>query len=315
MKHKKIITFLSILSVILIVLYVGIGLNINNLSYALSRRIPKIAAIILTAISIAFSSMVFQTITNNRILTPSVLGLDLLYIFIQTFIVFIFGAKNIFVVNNNLNFVLSVGIMVIFAILLYRLLFKRENSNIFFLLLVGMIFGILFRSLSSFMQMLINPNEFLIIQDKMFASFNNVNTNDLMLSSIVVILAIAYCYDYIKTLDALSLGKDEAINLGVDYDKVVKRMLIVIVILVSVSTTLVGPITFLGLLVVNVTKEFLNTYKHKYLLIGSMLISVVALIGGQLIVERIFTLKTPLSVIINFIGGIYFMYLLLKENK
>lgn len=315
MKHKKIITFLSVLSLILIVLFVGIGLNINDLSYALSRRIPKVAAIILTAISIAFSSMVFQTITNNRILTPSVLGLDSLYIFIQTVVIFLFGAKSIFVVNNNLNFILSVGIMIIFAILLYKLLFKRENNNIFFLLLVGLIFGTLFQSLSSFMQMIINPNEFLIIQDKMFASFNNVNTNDLMLSSIVVILAIAYCYDYIKILDVLSLGKDEAINLGVDYDKVVKRMLIVIVILVSVSTTLVGPITFLGLLVVNLTKEFLNTYKHKYLLLGSMLISIIALIGGQLIVERVFTLKTPLSVIINFIGGIYFMYLLLKENK
>lgn len=315
MKHKKIITFLSVLSLILIVLLVGIGLNSSNLSYALSRRIPKVVAIILTAISIAFSSMIFQTITNNRILTPSVLGLDSLYIFIQTIIIFLFGAKSAFVVNNNLNFILSVGIMIIFAILLYKLLFKRENNNIFFLLLVGLIFGTLFQSLSSFMQMVINPNEFLIVQDKMFASFNNVNTNVLMLSSIVVILVIAYCYDYIKILDVLSLGRDEAINLGVDYDKVVKRMLIVVVILVSVSTTLVGPITFLGLLVVNLTKEFLNTYKHKYLLLGSMLISIIALIGGQLIVERVFALKTPLSVIINFVGGIYFMYLLLKENK
>ena len=259
--------------------------------------------------------MIFQTITNNRILTPSVLGLDWLYIFIQTVIVFIFGAKSIVIVNNNLNFILSVGIMMVFAIILYKLLFKREDSSIFFLLLVGLIFGTLFQSLASFMQMIINPNEFLIIQDKMFASFNNVNTDVLMLSSIVVILTIAYSYEYIKILDVLSLGRDEAINLGVSYDKVVKRMLVVVVILVSVSTTLVGPITFLGLLVVNLTKEFFNTYKHKYLLLGSMLISIIALVGGQFIVERIFTLKTPLSVIINFIGGIYFMYLLLKENK
>lgn len=315
MKHKRIITFLSILSLILIVLFLGIGLSSSNLGYALSRRIPKVAAIVLTAVSIAYSSMIFQTITNNRILTPSVLGLDWLYIFIQTVIVFIFGAKSIVIVNNNLNFILSVGIMMVFAIILYKLLFKREDSSIFFLLLVGLIFGTLFQSLASFMQMIINPNEFLIIQDKMFASFNNVNTDVLMLSSIVVILTIAYSYEYIKILDVLSLGRDEAINLGVSYDKVVKRMLVVVVILVSVSTTLVGPITFLGLLVVNLTKEFFNTYKHKYLLLGSMLISIIALVGGQFIVERILTLKTPLSVIINFIGGIYFMYLLLKENK
>ena len=73
MNSKKKIYFLSILLLILITLFLIIGLNSKNWQYALSRRIPKIIAIILTGSSIAFSSMIFQTITNNNILTPSVL--------------------------------------------------------------------------------------------------------------------------------------------------------------------------------------------------------------------------------------------------
>ncbi|MBU5437131.1 iron chelate uptake ABC transporter family permease subunit [Tissierella sp. MSJ-40] len=315
MKIRRKIGFLTILSIILIVLFIFIGLNSSNFEYFLYRRVPKVIAIILTGGAIAFSSMIFQTITNNRILTPSVLGLDSLYMFIQTFVVFALGSKNLAVINSNLNFIISIGLMIIFSALLYTFLFKREENNIFFLLLVGLILGTFFQSLSSFMQMLIDPNEFSLIQDKMFASFNNINTNILILSSIIILSMLIYTHKYTKVLDTISLGKEHAINLGVDYDNVVRKMLVIVAILVSVSTALVGPITFLGLLVVNLAREFLNTYKHKYLIITSILISIVALMGGQLIIERIFNFSMPISVIINFIGGFYFIYLLLKENK
>lgn len=315
MGHKKKIGILIILALILIVLFLGIGLNNNNWQYALSRRIPKTLAIILTGGTIAFSSMIFQTITNNRILTPSVLGLDSLYMFIQTFVVFTLGSGNITAINKNINFVISFTLMIIFSIFLFKVLLKKENNNIYLLLLVGLIFGTLFQSLSSFMQMLIDPNEFTILQGKMFASFNNVNTGILWISILIIAIIIVCIYDYTNILDALSLGREHAVNLGVNYDKVVQKMLIIIAILVSISTALVGPITFLGLLVVNLSREFLKTYRHSYLITGSVLISIIALMGGQLVMERLMNFNITLSVIINFIGGLYFIYLLLKENK
>lgn len=146
-------------------------------------------------------------------------------------------------------------------------------------------------------------------------SFNNVNTDVLLVSIAAFVIVLVYAWKYIKYLDVLSLGRDHAVNLGVDYDHIVKRLLIVISILVSISTALVGPITFLGLLVVNVAHEFLKTYQHSYLISGSIFMSVIALVGGQLIVERVFTFSTSISIIINFIGGVYFIYLLLKERK
>ncbi|SDJ77698.1 iron chelate uptake ABC transporter family permease subunit [Paenibacillus naphthalenovorans] len=311
---KTKLSILAAAAVALIAAFLFIKLG-ANWGYALPRRGTKVLAMVLTAVTIAFSTMVFQTITNNRILTPSILGLDSLYNLIQTVVIFAFGSTTMTAMNKNVNFVLCVGVMVLFAGVLYKIIFRREGRNVYFLLLVGIIFGTLFQSFSSFMQVLIDPNEYLRLQDKLFASFNNVN-KDLLYLSIAALLVIGlYFKRFAKYLDVLSLGKEQAINLGVDYDYVVKRLLVLVAILVSISTALVGPITFLGLLVANVTHQLMGTYRHSQLIVGSMLISIIALVGGQLIVERVFTFTTTVSVVVNLAGGLYFIYLLLKENK
>ena len=296
-------------------LFLTIGVSFEHFEYAMDQRIPKLIAIVITGFCIAFSSIVFQTITNNNILTPSVLGLDSLYILVQTIIVFLVGVDNTLITNKSNNFLLSVAVMVIASFILYKKFFEKANNNIFFLLLVGMIFGTLFKSLSTFMQVVIDPNEYAALQNNLYASFGNVNTNILFIAGIIIIALVPFIYDDIKSLDVISLGKEHAINLGVNYDKVVKKMIIVVAILVSVSTALVGPITFLGLLVTNVTKQIFRTYKHSYLICASILISILTLVSGQFLVERVFTFTTTISVIINFIGGVYFIYLLLKESR
>lgn len=314
MEYKAKLSLLALLALILTAVFLFINIG-SNWSYILSRRGVKIASIILTGAAIAFSTVVFQTVTNNRILTPSIIGLDSLYLLIQTLLVFLFGSTTLTMMNKNVHFLINVGLMVLFAGLLYKFLFKREGKNLYFLLLVGIICGTFFGSISTFMQVLIDPNEFLIVQDRMFASFNNVNSDLLTISVILLVLIGAYSLKFTRYLDALSLGREHAINLGIPYDYVVKRLLIIVAVLISISTALVGPITFLGLLVANVTYEFMKTYQHKYLLTGSVLISIIALVGGQLIVERVFTFSTTLAVIINLIGGIYFLYLLLRERR
>lgn len=314
MDYKKKTWILGIVSVLLALLYIFYGLT-GNIDYILPKRIIKVVAIILTGGAIAFSTTIFMTITNNRILTPSIMGLDSLYMLTQTFIIFVFGSRSLIMMNSNVNYLLSIGIMVLFSLVFYRLLFKGEDNNIYFLLLIGMILGTFFSSFTSFMQVLIDPNEFMIVQDKMFASINNVNTNLVYLSIILIVLVTLYFLRFYKYLDVLSLGRDHAINLGVPYNQVVRQLLIIVAILISIATALIGPITFLGLLVVNIAYQFLNTYRHLYLILGSVFLSIIALLGGQFIVEKVFVFETTISVIINFVGGIYFIYLLLKENK
>ncbi|MEG2936664.1 MAG: iron chelate uptake ABC transporter family permease subunit, partial [Clostridium sp.] len=156
--------------------------------------------------------------------------------------------------------------------------------------------------------------EFEVLQSKMFASFSNVNTDILIISIIAVLIIVVLIYDQLGKLDVMLLGREQAINLGIDYDKFSKKILLVVAVLVSISTALVGQITFLGLLVVNLSYQFFESYKHKYQIIGAVLISIIALVGGQFVVERILNFSSTVSIIINFIGGIYFIYLLLKET-
>lgn len=314
MGYKRKVIVLGIISTLIALVYIFYDLS-GNISYILPRRVMKIVAIIITGGAIALSTTIFMTITNNRILTPSVMGLDSLYLLIQTVIIFVFGSRSLVMMSSHLNYIISIGLMVLFSLLLFHFLFKGEQQNIYVLLLVGIILGTFFGSFTSFMQVLIDPNEFMVAQDRMFASINNVNNDLIYVSIIIIIFVLIYFIRFYKYLDVLSLGKDPAINLGVPYDHAVKHLLIIVVILISVATALVGPITFLGLIVVNVAYEFLKTYRHLYIILGAIFIGIIALIGGQFVVEKVFTFQTTVGVLINFFGGIYFIYLLIKEHR
>lgn len=287
----------------------------NSWEFALRLRSMKVVAIIVVAGCVAFSSVAFQTLTNNRILTPSIMGFESLYLLIQTIIVFIYGDQTYKVLSNIDNFFISVIGMIGFAFILYIMIYKKGDDNLYLLLLVGIILGTLFSSLSSFMQLLIDPNDFFIVQGKMFATFNKINNDLLWTSLIIMLIILAVGLRMAKYLDVIALGRDQAINLGLNYNRIVKIFLVFIAILVSVSTALVGPITFLGLLVTNLTYELFKTHRHSIIIIACCLVSAIALLIGQFFMERLFNLSVPISAIINVIGGFYFMYLLLRVKK
>lgn len=310
---RKKILILAFLTLIMALVFVFAGLKDFD-EYALKNRFLQIAAIVIVAICIAISTVIFQTLCNNKILTPAIIGLDSLYMLLQSALVFSLGSANLSVYRNDINFLITLACMVVFSLGLYKILFSSDKS-IYLIMLLGLIFGTLFSTLSSFFEILIDPDEFMIIQGRMFASFDNVAFDVLALAYIVTLLSFIWIFRYMKFLDPLSLGKDLSINLGINYQKISKQLMIIIAILTSISTALVGPITFLGLLVVNITYELFKTAKHSILLLACILISILALLGGVFFVSRIFDYNTTISVIINFLGGIYFIYLVLKGNK
>ena len=128
----------------------------------------------------------------------------------------------------------------------------------------------------------------------------------------MVILALR---NDLKVLDGLTLGKDQAINLGVDYDRSIRRLLLGVTLFIAVATAMVGPISFIGLIIANLSMQLLKTYRHTQLVLGSVLFGMIVLVGGQLIVEHVFSYTIPISVFISLGGGIYFLYLLLRNQK
>lgn len=310
-KNKLIILFTMLIIGILIFIFEGV--SINNADYLLSKRLLKLIAVIISGGAIAISAMFFQIIFKNRILTPGVLGMDSVYSFVQTFIVFIF--QGAIIGSKKLTFILSLIGMMAVSMLMYKLILKNKKLNLMLLLLVGLVFSTFFSSITSFMQVLIDPNEYLTLQSKLLASFNSVNTDIILISSVILLLLIPYIYNELKYLDVLVLGKEQAINLGVNYDRATKKLLISVVILSAVSTALVGPLTFLGLIVVNITYEMFKTFRHKTLIFASILISIIAIVFSLLLVERVFEFSTTIGIIINFIGGIYFLFLIFSQRK
>ncbi|WP_208589001.1 iron chelate uptake ABC transporter family permease subunit [Gracilibacillus suaedae] len=314
MRNSTKLILLFILVIISVLLYGFYDIK-GGFDYAFPRRMIRVAAMVITGVAISYATVVFQTITHNRILTPSVMGIGSMYEVVQTVIYFFAGSMSIWIVNKYLNFGAALVAMVIFALLLYRFLFRADKYPIYLLLLIGMIIGTLLGSLVTFLQVLIDPVEYLGLQSLLFASFTKVKAELLYIAFGILFISFIYGSFIMKKLDVMSLGRENAINLGINYDRMVMNILILSSILIATSTALVGSITFFGLIVANLSYQFFVTYKHSVLIIGASLFSILALVGGQFLVEHVLELRTTISVIINFVGGIYFIYLLLKESR
>ncbi|MDC0612415.1 iron chelate uptake ABC transporter permease subunit VctG [Vibrio sp.] len=314
MNDKSKIILLVVISIVVMALFIGVGLTADNYEYFLSRRVPKVLAIIIAGIALAQSSLAFQTITHNRILTPSVMGFDFLYQFIQIFIVMVFGGLSSFVVNVYWNFTLSSVVMLGFSFLLFTFYFRKGKGNLITLLLLGVVIGQVFNNMANFMVMLMDPNDFASAQANLFASFNNANVSLVYTVTPLLLLVSFVLYRMHRTLDVFWLDHDNATSLGVDVAKVTRNTLLLSAILISISTALVGPILFFGILVTNLTREWFRTYRHSVLLTGCSAMAVCALLSGQWVIEKFLNFETTLSVVINFIGGIYFLTLLVRNK-
>lgn len=310
-KHPKTSLMLLGLVVIAVIFLFLTYHTYGNWEFALKLRGKKLLAFVIVGLLTSFSTISFQTISQNHFLTPSILGFDSLYVLIQTVLFFILGQSR---QGDPKLFIFNIVIMVILSVLLFSTLLKKEKQDLFLLLMIGMILGTLFRSISTFLQVLMDPNEYDKLQGKLFASFSNVDVSLLTVVIPVVIILMILFFKVSAKLDVLHLGIEQATNLGIDVQKFRKYVLFLISLSVAIATALIGPITFLGFIVANVTYQWMNTYKHTYLFISGALLSILFLVAGQFLVEQVFHMNTTLSVVIEFSGGLYFVWKLLKEK-
>lgn len=308
---RLILLCLAGLALISVVAFMTLGAK-GSWSFVLSFRGTRLAAMLIVAFAIAVSTVLFQTITGNRILTPALMGFDALYVLLQTSTVFLFGAVTLTGLDPRLMFIVEVAIMVGFSLALYRLLFGTGRHNVHLIVLIGIVLGGLFRSLSGFLQRIISPEDFIVLQDRLFASFNLTDSTLVGVSALLIGLVTIAIWRMFSVFDVMMLGRDTAIALGVDHKAITMRILVLVSILVSISTALVGPVTFFGLLVANLAYILMPAAKHRIILPAAVLVSIICLVGGQTILERVFAFDTALSIIIEFAGGLFFILFLLK---
>ena len=298
--------------------YMLVGVHFDNaklVQYAMKIRTPKLIVMLITAFAIGGASIVFQSVINNTIVTPCLLGMNSLYTLIHTAVVFAAGSGSILAANANCSFAVDLVLMGVVATVVYSFLFKKTKHNVLYVLLIGTVLSSFFSSIQSTLTRVMDPNEYDSLLATLVASFSNINSEIIVISLIVLAAIIFMLRKELALLDVITLGKDQAINLGVDYDRCVRRLLLGVTLCIAVATAMVGPISFLGLIIANLSRQLLKTYRHTQLILGSALFGMIVLVGGQLLVEHAYSYTIPVSVFITVGGGVYFLYLLLTNRR
>ena len=316
--NRKKLCIMAALVLLAAVAYMTVDVNFGNaklLAYSMRIRAPKLIVMLITAFAIGGASLVFQSIINNTIVTPCLLGMNSLYTLIHTAVVFCVGSGSVLAANANAAFAIDLVLMGITATLIYSYLFKKTKHNVLYVLLVGTVLTSFFSSVQSTMTRVMDPNEYDTLLTTLVASFSNVNAEIIIFALAVLAAVIFFLRRELALLDVLTLGKEQAINLGVNYDRCIRRLLLGVTLAIAVATAMVGPISFLGLIIANLARQLLRTYRHTQLILGSSLFGMIVLVGGQIIVEHVFTYAVPISVFITVGGGLYFLYLLLTRRR
>lgn len=280
----------------------------------LRMRLTSLGTVLVVAFCQGVGTVLFHTVTGNRILTPSIMGFDALYTVMQTALVFVFGAASLAATDGLPKVAVQSVLMIGFATALYGWLLSGRRSNLHLMLLVGVVLGLGFGSLSTFMQRLLTPSEFDILSARLFGNLSNSNPEYLPWAALICLVVAVLVWRRRHRLDVLALGRDTATTLGLHYQREVIGMLIVVAVLVSISTTLVGPMTFLGFLVATLAYALTPGPQHARVLPMAVLLGTATLLSGYAVLKHVFYAAGMLSVIIEFVGGLTFLILLLRKG-
>ena len=236
------LVILAVLVLLASVAYLTVDVNPKYLSFAMGLRVPMLLVMLIAAFAIGGASIVFQSIIHNTIVTPCLLGMNSLYTLIHTAVVFFAGSSSILAANANLSFAADLIIMGVTATLIYSYFFKKTKHNVLYVLLIGTVLTSLFSSIQTTLTRVMDPNEYDNLLNTLVASFSNINTEIIIFSVIVLGVVIAFLGKDLSVLNVLTLGKNQAINLGVNYDRSVRRLLLGVTLFIAVATAIAGVI-------------------------------------------------------------------------
>lgn len=303
---------------LLVLLAIGLFMTYEtygNWAFALEYRGKKLLAFLLVAAAAGFSTITFQTLTHNRFLTPGILGIDQLYVVIQTVLFFVVGGATALEQETLPQFLLNVLLMALLSVVFILFFLGRSGNDFFRLLMVGMVASSLFGSISTFLQVLMDPNEYDLLQGKLFASFGNVSVGHLIASTVLLVLICGCLWWFAPELDVMHLGYDHGVNLGLSMAQLQRLLLFLVSAVTGVATALVGPTVFLGFIIATISYQVFSVYDHRRLFLGTTLIGILFLVMGQFVVEQLLGLRATISTVIQFIGGLFFVGKIILERK
>lgn len=280
-----------------------------------SMRASTLVVIAVVTFCQAQATVAFQTVTNNRILTPSIMGFESLYVLVQTTVVFFFGTTSVASLDPLTRFVLQAAAMVLFAVLLYSWLLSGRFGNLHVMLLVGIVLGAGMGSLSTFLQQMLEPSTFDVLRARLFGSIGNANTGFLWLVVPVCAVAGVAVWLLSRRLDVLALGADISTGLGIRHRRQVMLVLTLVAVLMAMSTSLVGPMTFLGFLSATLAYSIADTHEHRRILPVAWLVGYLTLAGAYFLLRHVLSLVDSVTIVVELIGGLLFLVVVFRKGR
>lgn len=278
-------------------------------------RATNLVVIAVVAVCQATATVAFQTATNNRIITPSVMGFESLYVAIQTSAAYFLGVAGIIAIQGVGQFALQVALLVGFALALYGWLLSGRYGNLQIMLLIGIVLGAGLGSVSTFMQRLLTPSEFDVLAARLFGNVANADASYLPLAIPLCVAAAGALWLRSRRLNVLALGRDTCLGLGINHRAEVMWTLFFVSILMAVSTALIGPMIFLGFLVATLAYQFTDSHDHCRIFPVAVLVGYVVLAGAYFVMKHVFYAEGVVSIIIELVGGSVFLFVILRKGR
>ncbi len=278
-------------------------------------RATDVVVMAVVALCQAVATVSFQTVTNNRIITPSIMGFESLYTAVQTSAVYFLGIAGIVALQGVPQFMLQIVLMVALSLLLYGWLLSGRYGSLPVMLLIGIVVGGGLGSVSAFMQRLLTPSEFDVLTARLFGNVSNADPAYLPVAIPLCVLAAGALWLRARRLNVMALGRDISMGMGLRHRGETMQVLFLVSVLMAVSTALVGPMVFLGFLVATLAYQAADTYDHRRILPVAVLLAFVVLSGAYFVMRHIFYAQGVVSIIIELVGGCVFLFVILRKGR
>lgn len=312
--HRILMKRLTLLALLLTAFYLLWG-GAWGIPYILGLRLEKAALFLFASVASSWATISFQAIVRNHFLTPGILGVDAYYRFLQTLLVFSGAGLGLRETSPALQFVSVCALMAGSYFLLSRLSWREISFDLHTVLMMGLVLVTLFGSASTFFQVLLDPNEYDKLQTRLFAGFQGVEESVLLLACLITVPILYRLWQKRRIMEVLSLGREAAVSLGVEPDREIRSIFLMVVLLSTVPAALTGSMLFLGFTTANLTYPLFRTYRMDMLLPAASCIGFLLLISGQFLVEQVFQLQTNVSILVEWGGGIFFFGMLWRGRR
>ncbi len=283
-------------------------------------RLPKASTAILTGAGISVAGLQMQTLFRNPLAGPSVLGIS--HGASLGVAIFVLSSTAMFGASINFQetmgswglvlFAVSGSFLVLFAVLLA----SASLSDNVTILIVGMMFGFITGAVVSILQFFSNPE---LIQSFLvwtFGSLSGVTWSQLQVMGPIITLMLLLTLVYAKQMNALLLGENYAIGVGVNVKHTRIKLIAITSILAGTITAFTGPIAFIGVAVPHLARLLFRTSSHKVLIPATIMCGIIIMLFCDIISQLPGSQTTlPLNSITALFGAPIILAIIIKNKK